>query len=74
MTIFCKIHPNYTANVIAHHGVLDEGVEFIEKPYVRNDLVVRIRTLMERNSPAIYFEKIDRCGVFILLEKVRDMS
>jgi len=37
----------YTANVIAHHGVLDEGVEFIEKPFSKNDLAVRIRALME---------------------------
>ncbi len=38
----------YTANVIAHHGVLDEGVEFIEKPFSKNDLAIRIRALMER--------------------------
>jgi PAS domain S-box-containing protein len=43
----------YTANVIAHHGVLDEGVEFIEKPFSKNDLAARIRALMERVSPAI---------------------
>jgi CheY-like chemotaxis protein len=43
----------YTANVIAHHGVLDKGVEFIEKPFSKNDLAVRIRALMERDSPVI---------------------
>lgn len=43
----------YTANVIAHHGVLDKGVEFIEKPFSKNDLAVRIRALMELDSLVI---------------------
>lgn len=30
----------YTANVIAHHGVLDEGLNFINKPYSKQDLFV----------------------------------
>jgi len=33
----------YTANVIAHHGVLDEGVHFIQKPFSTNDLAAKIR-------------------------------
>lgn len=28
----------YTADVIAHHGVLDGGVNFIQKPFSKNDL------------------------------------
>ena len=28
----------YTANVIAHHGVLDEGMHFIQKPFSKKDL------------------------------------
>ena len=33
----------YTANVIAHHGVLDEGVQFIQKPFSMKDLAVKVR-------------------------------
>jgi len=38
----------YTANVIAHHGVLNEGVDFLEKPYSRHALLVRIREMLDR--------------------------
>jgi DNA-binding NtrC family response regulator len=37
----------YTANVIAHHGVLDEGVNFIQKPFSRNDLAVKLRKVLD---------------------------
>ncbi len=33
----------YTANVIGHRGVLDEGVSFIQKPYSMKDLAVKVR-------------------------------
>jgi PAS domain S-box-containing protein len=33
----------YTADVIAHHGVLEEGVHFIQKPFSRKELAARIR-------------------------------
>jgi len=33
----------YTANVIAHHGVLDDGVQFIQKPFSMKDLAVKVR-------------------------------
>ena len=37
----------YTANVIAHHGVLDEGVHFIQKPFSMNDLAAKIREALD---------------------------
>ena len=37
----------YTANVIAHHGVLDEGVQFIQKPFSRRDLAVTVRKALD---------------------------
>ncbi|MCF8084720.1 MAG: PAS domain S-box protein [Deltaproteobacteria bacterium] len=38
----------YTADTIAHHGVLDEGVEFIEKPFSMNDLGYKVRAVLDK--------------------------
>jgi CheY-like chemotaxis protein len=40
----------YTADVIAHHGVLDEGVHFIQKPFSTKDLAARIREVLSRRD------------------------
>jgi len=37
----------YTADVIAHHGVLDVGVEFLEKPFTRQALLQRVRGVLD---------------------------
>ena len=37
----------YTANAIAHHGVLDKGVHFIQKPFSRRDLAVTVRKALD---------------------------
>jgi CheY-like chemotaxis protein len=39
----CLFMSGYTANVIAHHGVLDEGVHFIQKPFALHALAAKIR-------------------------------
>jgi hypothetical protein len=36
--------PGYTSNIIARHGVLDEGVESLEKPFSRQGLLHRARS------------------------------
>jgi len=51
-----RLHPalktlymsGYTADVIAHHGVLDEGVQFIQKPFSLKDLAVKVREALEQ--------------------------
>jgi hypothetical protein len=37
----------YTAHVIAHHGVLDEGVHFIQKPFSAADLTAKVREVLD---------------------------
>jgi PAS domain S-box-containing protein len=37
----------YTANVIAHRGVLDEGVQFLQKPFSINDLAFKVHAALK---------------------------
>jgi len=37
----------YTADVIAHQGVLDEGVHFIQKPFSKKDLAATVSEALE---------------------------
>jgi two-component system, cell cycle sensor histidine kinase and response regulator CckA len=37
----------YTADVIAHHGILEKGVQFIQKPFTHRDLAVKLREVIE---------------------------
>jgi signal transduction histidine kinase/CheY-like chemotaxis protein len=37
----------YTANVIAHRGVLDEGVAFVQKPFAIRDFAIAVRSTLD---------------------------
>jgi two-component system, cell cycle sensor histidine kinase and response regulator CckA len=37
----------YTANVITHHGVLDEGLTFIQKPFNNDVLLMKLREVLD---------------------------
>ena len=39
----CLYMSGYTANMIAHRGILEEGVHFISKPFGRDDLARKVR-------------------------------
>ncbi len=45
--IKCLFMSGYTADVIARHGVLDEGVNFIQKPFSMEDLAIKVREAIE---------------------------
>ncbi len=37
----------YTNNVVIHHGVLDEGANFIQKPFAVNDLAIKVKNILD---------------------------
>ncbi|HQO33480.1 MAG TPA: hypothetical protein PLG59_02385, partial [bacterium] len=49
----CLFMSGYTADVIAHRGVLDEGVQFIQKPFSLTDLAVRVRQVLTQTSDQV---------------------
>jgi polar amino acid transport system substrate-binding protein len=44
----CLFMSGYTADVIAHRGVLDEGVYFIQKPFSMQTLAGKVREALDR--------------------------
>jgi len=41
----------YTANVIAHHGILDKDINFLQKPFSRIELSNKIREALNNDLP-----------------------
>ena len=48
----CLYMSGYTADVIAHRGILEEGVHFMQKPFSIKDLAIKVRQVIDRNLPA----------------------
>ncbi|MCF8077571.1 MAG: hypothetical protein K9K87_15575, partial [Desulfotignum sp.] len=56
-----ELHPNikllfmsgYTTDVIAHQGILDDGVAFIQKPFSMAEMTEKLREVLdETQNPA----------------------
>ena len=43
----------YTADVIAHRGVLEEGVCFIPKPFSKKDFAVKVRSVLDETGDSV---------------------
>ena len=43
----CLFSSGYTADVIVHRGILDEGVHFLQKPFSRQHLATKVREALE---------------------------
>ena len=43
----CLYMSGYTADVITHRGILDEGVNFIQKPFVSNELGAKVKQALD---------------------------
>jgi len=43
----CLFISGYTADIIAHHGVLEPGVHFLQKPFTTNGLAKKVREALD---------------------------
>ena len=44
----CLFMSGYTADTIAHHGVLEDGVHFIQKPFSTAALAIKVREVLDQ--------------------------
>ena len=44
----CVFMSGYTADAIAHRGVLDAGTDFLAKPFARDELARKVREILDR--------------------------
>jgi PAS domain S-box-containing protein len=38
----------YTANVISHHGILEAGVDYLQKPFSSLEFLIKVREILDR--------------------------
>jgi len=50
-TLRCLFMSGYMSNVIARHGVLEPGVEFLQKPFSAAELAAKVHAVLVRSGP-----------------------
>ncbi len=45
----CLFMSGYTSDIIAQQGILDEGVQFIQKPFSKKDLASKVRMVLDNS-------------------------
>jgi two-component system, cell cycle sensor histidine kinase and response regulator CckA len=58
LTVSCpKLKPlfmsGYTSDIIAHHGILADGVHFIQKPFSMHQLAEKVRETLDQKGPGL---------------------
>ncbi len=46
----------YTDNAIVHHGILEEGINFIQKPFTVDELLRKVREVLDKQT------RISKCA------------
>jgi len=41
----------YPADVISHHGVVESGMDFIQKPFSLQDFMTKVRSVLDAKQP-----------------------
>ena len=49
-SIACLYMSGYTSDIIAHHGVVDDGMQFIQKPFSMNELAGKVREALDKRA------------------------
>lgn len=39
----------YTTNVISHHGILEAGVDYLQKPFSSFEFLTKVREILDRS-------------------------
>jgi signal transduction histidine kinase/CheY-like chemotaxis protein len=54
----------YTRNAIVHHGRLDAGVQLLGKPYTQQDLIQKVREILDRKGAGLVAAVADSVPAF----------
>jgi len=68
----CLFMSGYSADIIAKHGVLEEGIHFMEKPFTLREVALKVRQALDAKPPPLTkggqggfppTEQMRQCGI-----------